>query len=490
MVTSSERQRPDAAAATGRALPAPARGPGPVRWALAGLSLSALLSSLGTSSANVALPGLARAFDASFQQVQWVVLAYLLAVTALIVGAGRLGDLLGRRRLLLAGILLFTAASLLCGAAPTLGVLIAARAAQGLGAAVLMALTLAFVGETVPKERTGRAMGLLGTMSATGTALGPSLGGLLISGFGWRAVFLVGVPLGLVSLLLVHRHVPADRAWPGAPRTAFDRVGTVLLALTLTAYALAMTLGHGRIGALGVVLLVVAGAGAVAFVRAEARAVAPLVRPAMFRDPALSAGLAMSALVSTVIMATLVVGPFYLSRGLGLQDALVGLALSAGPLVAALSGVPAGRVVDRFGAHRTTVAGLAASAVGCVLLSLTPTAFGVLGYVVPLVVVTGGYALFQTANNTAVLADVAPDRRGVTSGMLHLSRNLGLITGTSVMGAVFAAASATDDVTTAGSGAVATGMRVTFAVAAVLVLLALAVAATGRVLTRRPAQGS
>src|SRR5215216_2191711 len=151
----------------------------PVRWALASLSLSMLLSSLGTSIANVALPTLADAFNASFQNVQWIVLAYLLAITTLIVSAGRLGDMIGRRRLLLAGLALFTAASLLCGIAPTLGWLIAARAAQGLGAAVIMALTMAFVGETVPKARTGSAMGLLGTMSAIGTALGPSLGGAL-----------------------------------------------------------------------------------------------------------------------------------------------------------------------------------------------------------------------------------------------------------------------------------------------------------------------
>ncbi len=170
-----------------------------VRWALASLSLSMLLASLGTSIANVGLPTLAQAFDASFQQVQWIVLAYLLAITTLIVSVGRLGDLIGRRRLLLAGILLFTMASVLCGVAPTLGLLIAARAAQGLGAAIMMALAIALVGETVPKARLGSAMGLLGTMSAIGTALGPSLGGVLIAGLGWRAIFLVNVPLGLLS---------------------------------------------------------------------------------------------------------------------------------------------------------------------------------------------------------------------------------------------------------------------------------------------------
>src|SRR5436190_5200044 len=206
-----------------------------VRWVLAGLSLSMLLSSLGTSIANVGLPTLAQAFNASFQEVQWIVLAYLLAITTLIVSVGRLGDIAGRRRLLLAGIVLFTLASVLCGVAPTLWLLIAARAAQGLGAAVMMALAVALVGETVPRARTGSAMGLLGTMSAIGTALGPSLGGLLIAGSGWRAIFLVNLPLGLLSLVLAHRHLPADRRGAKAEGGGFDPVGTLLPALTLAA---------------------------------------------------------------------------------------------------------------------------------------------------------------------------------------------------------------------------------------------------------------
>ncbi|HNH49653.1 MAG TPA: MFS transporter, partial [Myxococcota bacterium] len=173
------------------------------RSALAGLSLLMLLSSLGTSIANVALPAVARAFAAPFSQVQWVVLAYLLGVTTFIVSAGRLGDLYGRRRLLVAGLLLFGGAAALSGVAPWLWLVIGARALQGLGAAVLMALSLALVGEVVPKERTGAAMGLMGTTSAVGTALGPSLGGLLTDQWGWRAIFAAQVPLSMVALFLV-----------------------------------------------------------------------------------------------------------------------------------------------------------------------------------------------------------------------------------------------------------------------------------------------
>ncbi len=451
------------------------------RWALAGLSLSMLLASLGTSIANVGLPTLAAAFDASFQEVQWVVLAYLLAVTTLIVSVGRLGDVTGRRRLLLAGIVLFTAASALSGVAQTLWLLIAARAVQGLGAAVMLALTMAFVGETVPKARTGSAMGLLGTMSAIGTALGPSLGGVLIAGIGWRAIFLVNVPLGIAALVLAHRHLPVDRPAAKGDRAGFDNVGTVLLALTLAAYALAMTIGRGRFGPLNATLLLAAALGIGLFLLAERRATSPLIRLGIFRDPRLTASLVMSALVSTVMMATLVVGPFYLSRALGLGPAAVGLALSVGPVAAALTGVPAGRLTDRIGAHRMTVAGLIGMAAGATLLAGLPTRTGIAGYLAPIVVITVGYALFQTANNTAVMADVQPGQRGVISGLLNLSRNLGLITGAAVMGAVFALAAGTTDITTSGTDAVATGMRITFGVAAVLLVGALGTAlATAR----------
>jgi EmrB/QacA subfamily drug resistance transporter len=457
-----------------------------VRWALASLSLSLLLSSLGTSIANVGLPALARAFDASFQNVQWIVLSYLLASTTVLVAVGRLGDLMGRRRLLLSGILLFSVASALCGVAPTLWLLIASRAAQGLGAAVMMALSMAFVGQTVPKAQTGSAMGLLGTMSAVGTALGPSLGGTLIAGLGWRAIFLVTVPLGLLTWLLAYRYLPLDRSISKAARGSFDAVGTLLLALTLGAYALATTRsGRGSFGLLELALLLAAGCGLAAFVLVEARTASPLVRWVMFRDPGLSGSLLLSALVSTVMMATLVVGPFYLSRALGLEAMRVGLVLSIGPLVVALTAVPAGRIADRVGAAQMTRIGLLGMALGCLLLSVMPAELGIPGYVGPIALLTVSYALFQTANNTAVLAEAVAEQRGVVSGLLQLSRNLGLITGASVMGAVFARASGTTDIARAPALAVATGMRVTFIVAAVLLVSALGIALGSRVLLAR-----
>ena len=448
------------------------------QWTLAGLSLLMLLSSLGTSIANVALPTLATEFHASFPQVQWVVLSYLLAIAALIVGIGRIGDLFGRRRVLIAGTGLFTTGSILCAAAPGIGALIAARLVQGAGGAVMMALTLSFVAEAVAPERTGRAMGLLGTMSAIGTALGPSLGGFLIAASGWQSIFLLCAAFGLAALALNARHLPRDRAAP--VRAPFDLPGMFLLAIALTAYALAMTIEKARMGFLSISLLLVACAGAGLFVRRERQAASPLVELTMLRDRNLGGGLAMSALVTTVLMATLVVGPFYLSQALGFEAAAVGLVMSVGPLVAAITGVPAGRLVDRLGAQRIAATGIVGVIMGSLLLAMSPASTGTSGYIASMVLMTAGYALFQAANNTVVMTGAGAANRGVVSALLNLSRNLGLITGASLMGAVFALASGMDGAGSATAAAVATGMRLTFAVGTLLSLAALAIVFSAR----------
>ncbi len=444
---------------------------------LTGLSLAILLSQLGTNIVNVGLPTLVRVFDTSFGAVQWVVVSYLLVVTALIVGVGRFGDQLGKKRLYLSGLVIFMAASLLCALAPSLPVLVAGRALQGVGGAIIMAMTFAFVGEVMPKERIGFAMGVLSTMVSFGIALGPSLGSLALASFGWPAMFYVNIPVGLLAYALVSRHLPTriDAPKRPVPAARFDWVGTALLAATLAAYALAMVFAGGRGFGDDVVLqlLLCAGAGAVLFVAVQARVSAPLLRLGMFRNRLLSTSMAMSVLVYAVMMATLVLGPFFLAQGVGLDTRSVGLVMSVGPLAAAVMGVPAGWAADRIGARLAMVGGLALFTVGTFAMSWVSATDGVRGYVIAILLISVGLAFFQTPNNTAVMADASPDQRGLVSGLLALARNLGLITGASLMGAIFANA------VTAGGGplsgiagaspeAIITGMQTVFRVAAVM----------------------
>lgn len=456
-----------------------------VQWGLVCLSLSMFLASLCTSIVNVALPTFTQAFNTNFQAVQWIVLSYLLAITTMIVSVGRFGDLVGRRKLLLAGLIIFTVASGMCGLATDLWMMIGARVLQGLGAAIMMALSLAFVSETVPKARIGMAMGVLGTMSAIGTAMGPTVGGVLISGIGWPSIFFINIPLGIAAFYFTYRYLPLDHITHGLSQFKFDYLGTLFLAMTLAAYALAMTLGGGNFGLLNIVLLLISLLGIGSFIFIESKSSSPLIQLTIFSDPLLSAGFMMSGLVATVLMATLVIGPFYLSHALGLNAMFVGIVMSVGPCVVALTGVLAGRMVDHFGAHKITIFGLFGIAVGSFILSMIPEACGIPGFLVPMVIITFGYALFNTANNAAVMMHVQSDQRGVISGMLNLSRNLGLITGASFMGAVFAVASGASDILIAQPHAVATGMRMTFLIAGVLIVIANIMAILSRIFRLR-----
>lgn len=461
---------------------APAAG---ARWAMAALCLSMLMPSLDTSIANAGLPHLAASLDAPFGSAQWIILAYLLAITSLIVSVGRLGDLFGTRRLLLVGIGLFTAASLLCGAAPSLWFLAAARGLQGIGAAIMLSLTIAMVRQSVPSERLGSSIGLLGTMSAIGTSLGPSLGGVLIASFGWRSIFLVNVPVGIVNFLLARRFLSVDVETTQPAAARFDIAGTAVLAVTLAAYALALTTGNGSFSTLNLILLFVGLAGAAVFLFIETRVGSPLLDLSLFRRGELASGLAASSLVSTVMMATLVVGPFYLVRGLGLGTLAAGAALSAGPIFAALSGVPSGKLVDRYGSGTMTLVGLAGIGAGAVTIALLPMEAGIAGYILPVVVMTSSYALFQAANNTSMMRSAAEDQRGVISGLLSLSRNLGLMNGAALMGAVFAAVSASAGMIYEPAMAASMGMRAAFGIAVLLTLLAAAAIAAGRAYSAR-----
>ncbi len=382
------------------------------------LALTMLLASLGTSIANIALPTLAEAFSAPFAHVQAVVVAYLATLTVSVVAAGRLGDRYGLKPMLVAGLGVFATASLLCSVAPTLWLLIGARALQGIGAAFLMTLAMALMRQTASDARVGRAMGLLGTVSALGTALGPSLGGLLIPLTGWRGIFWVQVPLAVIALILVYAALPGDPSKEKAPSAS-----------------LWSALSKG-----------------------------------------LAPNLLVNLLVAAVMMTTLVVGPFYLGLGLGLNETLVGFVMAIGPAVSIFSGVPSGRLVDAWGSGPVLAVGLALLATGAVLLAFLPNMIGLPGYVLSIMVLTPGYQLFQAANNTAVLSDVPKDQRGTVSGLLSLSRNLGLIAGASVMGAVFAFGVGTEDFVNAIPQAIEAGMRLTFLLAGGMIIVASAIA--------------
>ncbi|RNF33061.1 MFS transporter [Paracoccus methylarcula] len=443
---------------------------------LIALAAATLTASLGISVASVLLPTLTRSFAATVSEVQWVVLAYLISVTIAIVSAGRLGDLFGHRHVLISGLVIFTTASILCALAPNLGLLIAGRTLQGFGGAILIALPMSIARDIVPAGRLGTAMGLLGTTSAAGTALGPSLGGALLTWGDWRMAFWLLAGFATVALVLSVGFIARNSTRTGAAVRDLDFPGTFMLVIALAAYALATSGGANGIPVPTGLLISGAVISIILFVFIETRAASPLVPMALLLDRRIGTGLIMNIVVSTAMMSTLVVGPFFLAFALELNEAVIGLVMAVGPLVAAFSGVPAGRLTDRIGVNRAMAISLAQTMLGLLCLAFLPRYFGVGGYVAALFTLTPGFQLFFAANNTALLVNASKEQRGRLSGLLGLSRNLGLMTGASAMPTLFVTILGTGDAAQAPAADVAHAFSMTFAAAAGLAILALGMA--------------
>lgn len=402
---------------------------------LFGPSLAVLLAAFGISSAAVTLPDVSVAFGDPCLDPTLIVSMYILAITALIVPVGRAGDQYGKRSVLLSGLCFFILGTVLALLAPTLPILIASRLVQGTGAAAMMAMPLAIVRDLVPSGQIGRWMGFLGTMSAIGTASGPAIGGALAAIFGWRAVYLLQVPVALAALLICLVTISSSQA--KVQKGAVDLAGAGALAAFLTALTFIVSGLANGIDRTDGLLAALAFTTLIAFYVIEERSDSPIIPLDLLRSDRLRISLAMNAIVSLVMMGILVVGPFFLIDGLGLSVAQMGLAMSVGPVSSALSGIPAGRLTEKMGAARAVTMGASTMVLACAAMSLLPHLFGLAGFVLAFVILAPSYQLFLAALNTSVMENASEQDRGVTSGILNLSRNFGFILGTGLVSAVF-----------------------------------------------------
>lgn len=438
--------------------------------ALTGIAVILFMVNLDTSIVIVGLPTLVKTLHTTFAAAQWMVLSYLLAVTALIAGAGRLGDIFGKKRLYLGGIAVFTLASLFCGIVSNAVLLILFRAIQGIGAAFCLSLSFAIASDLVPKEKLGKTMGILTTMIPLGIAAGPTFGGILIATLGWQSMFLINVPLGAAAYWLVAQSVPVIQ--PGS-RTRIDWVGMLLLAAFLTCYCLGMTFmeDHGWQHPVVPILFIGAVMGLFIFVRYESHVQHPFLQLQIFSNPLFSASLSASFLVYVVIITTVVLLPFYLAKACHYPPMQVGLIMSFGPLITALLSVYAGKLADQYGARRLMLYGVLLMVIGCLCMSTITPAQGLFGFLWRMAIIQLGLTFFQTPNNTAVMEVALPEQRGLLSGLLSLSRTTGHITGTAVMGAVFALLvhyAGHKDMIDADGAAITYGINRIFLVAALL----------------------
>lgn len=456
-------------------------------WILLGVSLGILMGTLDSSIVNIALRTLVDDLHTSFAKVEWVVLSYLLVITALILGVARLGDMFGKKRMYVGGLVLFTVGSALCGLAPNIDWLIAFRALQGLGAVMVTALGAAIVTEVFPANERGRAIGIIGSAVSVGIALGPSLGGVLLGFAGWRTIFLVNVPIGIVAVAIVAAFVPASVA--AQTRQRFDYLGSVILSVALTCYALGMTAGQSRgFGdPLIIGLLVGAVVGLIVFVLVEARIAQPMLDLSMFRNLLFSTNLLLGLLVFVALASNALVMPFYLEQALGYSITKTGFLLAIVPLYIAVIAPLSGYLSDRFGTRVITIIGLVFITVGFFLGMTLETDTSAIGYLLRFTPIGIGYGIFQSPNNSAIMGSVTRNRLGVASGLLALSRTLGQTTGFALIGAVFASvviAAGGVEPSAATPAAIVAGAHTSFFIAGSATLLALALAVFGLIRSR------
>ncbi len=386
----------------------------------------------------LALPDIMRTFEVGSQEVQWVLNGSLLPLAGLLVFGGRLGDLIGRRRVFLIGAVVFVSASAVGGLAPALPVLLAARVAQGVGGALMLPTTVAIVSATFPPDQRGRALGTMGGAAAVFGALGPSIGGLLTSAFSWRAVLLINVPLAAVTVLMARRCVPRDEE-AGVAREHMDPTGTALLSLALIGLVFGLSQSQQSSWGSAIVFgpLVVAVLAAIGFVLWERSAASPLVDFSLLRQRNYL-GASLSQLLGGMAEIGLgVIFPLLLILNLTMSPALAGLALIPTTLPMVVMAPLAGRWYDRSGGRPPLIAGFVLLSLSGVVLAVGMSADEYVALLPGLLLYGVGLSLVLTTNDPVSLDSIAEPDQGQASGVSATAEQFGGALGIAVLYSIF-----------------------------------------------------
>ena len=407
-------------------------------YVLVAVGMGVFLATIDASIVNVALPTLVRSFNTQFAVVQWVALSYMLTLATLILSMGRLGDLRGKKRIYMIGMIVFTVGSALCGLSQTVYWLIFFRVLQAIGASMMAALGTAIVTEAFPASERGRALGTIGGIVSIGIITGPVLGGILIDVVSWHWIFFVNIPVGIIGTFMVLRFVPAIEPVEGQ---RFDLAGAAILFVSVVSFLLALTLGQnlGFRNHLIVMLFVAWLASLVLFLYVELAHSQPMVDLRIFQNGLLSLGLFSGFLTFVSTAGVVLLMPFYLENVLGYSPHQVGMLLAVVPVSAGLSSPISGSLSDRFGTRPITTLGLAVLVIGYLGLTTLSEGTSAAGYVARFLPIGLGAGIFQSPNNSAIMGAATRQQLGVVSGLLSITRTLGQTSGIAAIGAFWAA---------------------------------------------------
>jgi EmrB/QacA subfamily drug resistance transporter len=408
------------------------------KWlVLIAIGMSTFMSALDTSVVNTVLPVINNSFGSEIATVEWVVIIYLLIVSGLLLSFGRLGDIRGHKPVFLTGFSIFIISSALCGWAPSIGALIAFRGLQALGAAMLAANSPAILTKNFPPSQRGQALGLQATMTYLGLTVAPSLGGWLTDIVSWRAVFYINVPVGIFAFILAWMFIPQDRK--SGAHESFDIPGALIILVGLITLLLALNQGYawGWFSPQIIGLFLLSGVFLVSFILVEKRSQSPILDLSLFANRVFSAATISAVLNYIAVFSVLLLLPFYLLQGRGLNPSQAGLILTIQPIVMAIVAPISGGISDRIGTRIPTATGMLILSLGIFLMSRfslnTPIyqvgiALGIAGF---------GTGTFISPNNSAIMGAAPRERQGIAAGILATSRSTGMVLGVGLAGAIF-----------------------------------------------------
>jgi len=441
-------------------------------WVLVAIGTGTFMSALDGSVANIVLPIVRADFGSDVATIEWVVTIYLLVLSGLLLTFGRLGDLHGHKKIYVSGFVIFITSSALCGLAPSAGILIIFRAIQAIGAAMLSSNSPAILTGNFPPEQRGQALGLGATMTYLGLTVGPSLGGWLTDQFSWRVVFYINVPVGLLALFLSLFFIPKDA--PAETGKKFDLPGALVFMAGLVALLLGLNKGADWGWASWPILslLAVAFVLIAIFIWIERRTSDPMLDLTLFTHPLFRASTVNAVLNYICVYTILFLVPFYLIQGRELDAAHAGLLLTAQPIIMAIVAPISGTLSDRIGSRLPGMLGMSILTAGLLILSRmgpsTPLWVTALG----MAVCGLGTGIFISPNNSALMGSAAKARQGIAAGILASSRNVGMVLGIGLAGAILTTHLAGDAL-----NGLYSGIRMGFLVAVGVAILGIVAAA-------------
>jgi EmrB/QacA subfamily drug resistance transporter len=407
-------------------------------WTLAAVAFGLFMIMLDNTVVNVALPSIRQDLGIGISELEWVVNAYALTFGVLMLTGGKLADMFGRRLIFIVGLVIFTAASLICGLAGSAQLLIAARTVQGVGAALMNPATLSIITATFPPRQRGTAIGIWAGVSALALAIGPLVGGLITEHLNWSWIFFVNVPIGLLAVLAARIFITESRDASSEQRLDLPGLITSGLGLFALTYGLIETNQHAWTSPLIVSMFAVAVVSLAAFVLLETHQRIPMLDLSLFRDPTFTGANTVMLLVGLAMFGVSFFNSLFLQNVLGFSAVQTGAAFLPMTLMIVLVAPVAGRLADRYGAR--WLMGL-----GLTLVSLSLLLFGRLGAtasflsILPGLMIAGfGMALTMAPTTATAMASVPVDRAGVGSAVINSMRQVGGSTGIAVMGALFA----------------------------------------------------